>query len=207
MHPGPFTLYDIIQEDSETYLEICQIKYKLNSKLRHTVEKNLKPADSTKIEQCKEHNDTQFILLNECKESVLQRLRINEFSPKMRNLLKYYSSTLDHYLNWYNYNQLKPPNMPSEMIYKVGIFSANRDFSKVLIGDATYQLRESQSKIVEVLHNSTDKGVDGLTYEEIARKTGLTTSGKMSNYFKTQVRVKHLFKYSRWDKRYSLITE
>ena len=197
MYPGPFTLYDIIQEDSETYLEICQIKYKLKSKLRHKLERKLEPANSTKIKQCKEHNDNQFILLNECKESVLQRLRINKFSPKMRNLLKYYSSTLDHYLNWYNYNQLKPPNMPSEMVYKVGIFSANRDFSKVLIGDNTYQLSESQSKIVDALYESTREGVDGLTYKEIARRTGLTSYGKMSNYYQTQVRVKHLFNYSK----------
>ena len=90
---------------------------------------------------------------------------------------------------------------------KIGIFFANRDFSIISIGDTTYQLRESQSKIVQVLYESADDGVDGLTYQEIARRTGLTTYSKMSNYFQARLRVKDLLKYSKQNQRYSLITE
>ena len=206
MYSGPFKLLDIVKKDGDNILEITDIIYKLKSKLRHRLEVEKKPVESASIEKCKKDNDTQFKLLNDCNETAERRLIRNKRSPKMKNLIKYYASTLDHYLNWYKDNQFDPPDTLSAMHNTKGIFSANSDFSKISIGNATYQLIESQSKIVQVLYKNVIEGVDGLTYTEIANRTGLTTYGKMSNYFQNEVKVRHLFKYSRRDGKYSLIT-
>ena len=90
---------------------------------------------------------------------------------------------------------------------KMGIFSAKEDFSEVSIGGMNYQLTPSQSKIVKVLYESACEGVDKLTYQEIANRTGLTSYSRLSSYFQAELRVFDLFKYSKRDRRYSLITE
>ena len=90
---------------------------------------------------------------------------------------------------------------------KNGIFSGNLDFSIISIGQTIYRLSESQSKIVKVLYESANEGVVGLTYPEIANRTGLTSYSKVSSYFQSELRWNDLLKYSKQSRRYSLITE
>ena len=93
------------------------------------------------------------------------------------------------------------------MLNENGIFYANSDFSFIRIRNNNYELTESQSKIVKVLYKSANEGVIGLTYSEIANRTGLTSYSRMSSYFQSELRWNDLLKYSKQSRRYSLITE
>ena len=207
MNLGPYTLFDVVEQNKKAFFQICAITLDIKEPLNHSLTLNYFSLNSNTLETCKEHNDEQVSSINQFIEEVRDYLNANPDSTKRKNQLEYLSNALDHFVNWYKKTQLDFPDTPTIMPNKIGIFSANRDFSIVSIGDTTYRLRESQSKIVQVLYESADDGVDGLTYPEIARRTGLTTYSKMSNYFQARLRVKDLLKYSKQNQRYSLITE
>ena len=207
MNLGPYTLFDIIDTGEGELFQVTEIVYDIEARLNHTSESKYNHFKDYTLETCRVKNDEQVNTLNQSIEEVRDYLSTNPDSTKRKNQLEYLSNTLDHFVNWYEENQLPFPNVPPIMPNKIGTFSANRDFSEISIGDTIYRLRESQSKIVQVLYESADDGVDGLTYPEIARRTGLTTYSKMSSYFQTRLRVKDLLKYSRRNRRYSLITE
>ena len=207
MNLGPYTLFDVVEQNEEASFQICVITLDIKEPLNHYLTLNYFPLDSNNLETCKEHNDEQVSSINQSIEEVRGYLSANPDSTKRKNQLEYLSNTLDHFVNWYEENQLPFPDTPTIMPNKIGIFSANRDFSIISIRDTIFRLRESQSKIVQVLYESADDGVDGLTYPEIARRTGLTTYSKMSNYFQARLRVKDLLKYSKQNRRYTLITE
>ena len=207
MNLGPYTLFDIIDTGEGELFQVTEIVYDIEARLNHTSESKYNHFKDYTLETCRVKNDEQVNTLNQSIEEVRDYLSTNPDSTKRKNQLEYLSNTLDHFVNWYEENQLPFPNVPPIMPNKIGTFSANRDFSEISIGDTIYRLRESQSKIVQVLYESAYDGVDGLTYPEIARRTGLTTYSKMSNYFQARLRVKDLLKYSRRNRRYSLITE
>jgi len=207
MNLGPYRLFDIIEQNEESFFQICTIVFDIEEPLNHSFTPNNISPDNKTLETCKEHNDGQVSSINQFIEKVKDYLSANPNSTKRKSQLEYLSNTLDHFVNWYEENQLPFPDTPTIMPNKIGIFSANRDFSIISIRDTTFRLRESQSKIVQVLYESADDGVDGLTYPEIARRTGLTTYSKMSNYFQARLRVKDLLKYSKRNQRYTLITE
>ena len=207
MNLGPYTLFDIIDTGEGELFQVTEIVYDIEARLNHTSESKYNHFKDYTLETCRVKNDEQVNTLNQSIEEVRDYLSTNPDSTKRKNQLEYLSNALDHYVNWYKKNQLNFPDTPTIMPNKIGIFSANRDFSIVSIGDTIYRLRESQSKIVKVLYESANEGVDGLTYQVISNKAGLTSSSKMSNYFQAEHRVSNLFKYSRRDQRYSLITE
>jgi len=207
MYLGPYTLFDIIEQNGESFFQNCTIVFDIEKLLNHFLTLNDFPLDDKTLKTCKEHNDKQVSSLNQSIEEVRDYLNANPDSTKRKNQLEYLSNALDHYVNWYKKTQFNFSDTPTIMPNKIGIFSANRDFSIISIRDTTFRLRESQSKIVQVLYESADDGVDGLTYPEIARRTGLTTYSKMSNYFQARLRVKDLLKYSKQNRRYTLITE
>jgi hypothetical protein len=207
MYLGPYTLFDIIEQNGESFFQNCTIVFDIEKLLNHFLTLNDFPLDDKTLKTCKEHNDKQVSSLNQSIEEVRDYLNANPDSTKRKNQLEYLSNALDHYVNWYKKTQFNFSDTPTIMPNKIGIFSANRDFSIVSIRDVPYQLRPSQSKIVKVLYESACEGVDGLTYQVISNKAGLTSSSKMSNYFQAEHRVSNLFKYSRRDRRYSLITE
>tara|TARA_B100000949_G_scaffold220605_1_gene220683 strand:+ start:210 stop:833 length:624 start_codon:yes stop_codon:yes gene_type:complete len=207
MYLGEYTLFDILKQNGEEVFQICVITFDIKEPLNHSLTLNNLPLEGRTPDSCKEHNDGQVSSINQFIEKVKDYLSANPNSTKRKSQLEYLSNTLDHFVNWYEENQLPFPDTATIMPNKIGIFSANRDFSIISIRDTTFRLRESQSKIVQVLYESADDGVDGLTYPEIARRTGLTTYSKMSNYFQARLRVKDLLKYSKQNQRYSLITE
>ena len=207
MNLGPYTLFDVVEQNKKAFFQICAITLDIKEPLNHSLTLNDFPLDSNNLETCKEHNDEQVISINQFIEKVKDYLSANPNSTKRKNQLEYLSNTLDHFVNWYEENQLPFPDTPTIMPNKIGIFSANRDFSIIEIEDNTYKLTESQSKIIKVLYESANEGVDGLTYQEIANRTGLTSYSRMSSYFQSELRWNDLLKYSKRNRRYSLITE
>ena len=207
MNLGPYTLFDIIDTGEGELFQVTEIVYDIEARLNHTSESKYNHFKDDTLETCRVKNDEQVNTLNQSIEEVRDYLSTNPDSTKRKNQLEYLSNTLDHFVNWYEENQLPFPDTPTIMPNKIGIFSANRDFSIIEIEDNTYKLTENQSKIIKVLYESTNEGVDGLTYQEIARRTGLTTYSKMSNYFQARLRVKDLLEYSKQNRRYTLITE
>ena len=206
MYLGPYTLFDIIEQNGESFFQNCTIVFDIEKLLNHFLTLNDFPLDDKTLKTCKEHNDKQVSSLNQSIEEVRDYLNANPDSTKRKNQLVYLSNTLDHFVNFYSDNKLPLPDVPTFMPNKMGIFSANKDFSEVSIGDMNYQLTPSQSKIVKVLYESACEGMDGLTYQEIANRTGLTSYSRLSSYFQAELRVFNLFKYSKRDRRYSLIT-
>ena len=206
MYLGPYTLFDIIEQNGESFFQNCTIVFDIEKLLNHFLTLNDFPLDDKTLKTCKEHNDKQVSSINQSIGEVRDFLSANPDSTKRKNQLVYLSNTLDHFVNFYSDNKLPLPDVPTFMPNKMGIFSANKDFSQVSIGDVPYQLTPSQSKIVKVLYESACEGMDGLTYQEIANRTGLTSYSRLSSYFQAELRVFDLFKYSKRDRRYSLIT-
>ena len=207
MNLGPYTLFDIVEQNEEASFQICVITFDIKEPLNHSLTLNNLPLEGRTPDSCKEHNDGQVSSINQFIEKVKDYLSANPNSTKRKSQLEYLSNTLDHFVNWYEENQLPFPDTPTIMPNKIGIFSANRDFSIIEIEDNTYKLTESQSKIIKVLYESANEGVDGLTYQEIANRTGLTSYSRLSSYFQSELRWKDLLKYSKRNRRYSLITE
>ena len=207
MYLGPFKLYDIINTGKKGRLEVTIISFDPDDKLYLLFSSEENPDETATVDSCREHNDKQVSSINQSIGEVRDFLSANPDSTKRKNQLVYLSNTLDHFVNFYSDNKLPLPDVPTFMPNKMGIFSAKEDFSEVSIGGMNYQLTPSQSKIVKVLYESACEDVDKLTYQEIANRTGLTSYSRLSSYFQAELRVFDLFKYSKRDRRYSLITE
>jgi len=207
MFLGPYKLFDIINLGIVKQLQITKITFDLESKLNHIMKSKEYDIGDNTLDTCKEYNEEQFITLTESIEDVRGYLSANPDSTKRKNQLEYLSNTLDHFITWYEDKKLSLPDFSTLMPNKNGIFSGNLDFSIISIGQTIYRLSESQSKIVKALYESTAEGVDGLTYQEIANRAGLTSSSRLSSYFQSELRWNDLLKHSRQNRRYSLITE
>ena len=207
MFLGPYKLFDIINLGIVKQLRITKITFDLELKLNHTIESKEVDIEDNTFDNCKENNEAQFITLKESIEKVRGYLKANPNSIKRKNQLEYLSNTLDHFVNWYEDKELSLPDFSNFMPNKIGIFSANLDFSVISIGQTIHRLSENQSKIIKALYNSISDGVDGLTYQEIANRAGLTSSSRVSSYFQSELRWDDLLKYSKLSRRYSLITK
>ena len=53
---GPYSLYDIIQEEGEDKFEITAINFDINHKLNHNLKSKTFPLGNNTIETCKERN-------------------------------------------------------------------------------------------------------------------------------------------------------
>ena len=207
MFLGPYKLFDIINLGIVKQLRITKITFDLELKLNHTIESKEVDIEDNTFDNCKENNEAQFITLKESIEKVRGYLKANPNSTKRKNQLEYLSNTLDHFVNWYEDKALSLPDFSNFMPNKIGIFSANLDFSVISIGQTIHRLSENQSKIIKALYNSISDGVDGLTYQEIANRAGLTSSSRVSSYFQSELRWDDLLKYSKLSRRYSLKTK
>ena len=204
MFLGPYNLYDIISVNEKSTLEITAIVFDLNKKLYHYFIQNHLSLNSKTIKYCIKENNAQVELINLSIAEVRILLKDNPDSTKRKTQLKYLSNTLDHFVNWYDKNKLIIPKRAPELKWNKGSFYANQDFSIITINDDTYNLSPNQSKVVGLLFNNLTNALDGLSYSDMVRKTDLTHSGKLSNYFKGSPRVGDLFNYSRRTGKYSL---
>ena len=207
MNLEPYRLFDIINAGRVELFQITEIIYDIEAKLNNTLDSVEYHLENNTLETCKEHNDVQVSTITQSIEEVRGYLSTNPDSTKRKNQLEYLSNTLDHFINWYEDKKLSLPDFSTLMPNKNGIFSGNLDFSIISIGQTIYRLSESQSKIIKALYKSTAEGVDGLTYQEIANRAGLTSSSRLSSYFQSELRWNDLLKHSRQNRRYSLITE
>ena len=207
MFLGPYTLFDIVEQNKETRFKIRFINFEIEELLNHTASDTYQPLNNNSLETCKNKNDRQVELLYFSISKVKLFFKENPDSTKRKNQIEYLSNTLDHFVNWYDDNKLIIPKRAPELKWNKGSFFANQDFSIITIKDETYSLRPNQSKVVGLLFKNLTDELDGLSYPELARELDLThnrVGTKLSNYFKDLPRVGDLFNYSRKTGKYSL---
>ena len=204
MNLGPYTLFDIDEQNEETQFKIRVINFEIEELLNHTASDTYLPLNNNSLETCKNKNDKQLELLYFSKSKVKLFFKENPDSTKRKNQLEYLSNTLDHFVNWYDKNKLIIPKRAPELKWNKGSFYANQDFSIITINDETYNLSPNQSKVVGLLFKNLYDELDGLSYRDIVRDIDLTRSGKLSNYFKDSPKVRNLFNFSRRTGKYSL---
>tara|TARA_B110000438_G_C15699875_1_gene600567 strand:- start:270 stop:899 length:630 start_codon:yes stop_codon:yes gene_type:complete len=207
MFLGPYTIFDILDLGIVKQLRVTKITFDLELKLNHTMKSKEYDIEDNTFDNCKENNEAQFITLKESIEKVRGYLKANPNSTKRKNQLEYLSNTFDHFINWYEENELQLPHKFSIMQWSKGSFSANKDFSRINVDNKLYRLRRNQSKVVKLLFKNLSDELDGLTYPELAKELDLThnrVGSKLSNYFKGSPIVGDLFNYSRRTGKYSL---
>ena len=111
MNLGPYTLFDVVEQNKKAFFQICAITLDIKEPLNHSLTRNYFPLDSTNLETCKEHNDEQVKLLLESKSEVERYL--NQFNGGTKRLAQrdYIVNTLEHFRNWYNEQGLDFPDM------------------------------------------------------------------------------------------------
>ena len=204
MFLGPYTLFDIVGQNEKAQFEISVISFEIKEPLNHTLTSTYDALKKRNIETCKEHNNEQVKSITKSIEEVKKLLDENPFSTKRKNQLEYLSNTLDHFVNWYGTNDFQFPQKLSLMEWSKGSFFANKDFSRINVDNNLYRLRRNQSKVVKLLFENLTDELDGLSYYEMARELDLTSTGKLSNYFKDSPKVGDVFNYSRRTGKYSL---
>ena len=206
MNPGPYTLFDIVEQNEEASFQICVITFDIKEPLNHSLTLNNLPLEGRTPDSCKEHNDEQVSSINQSILEVKDLLTNNPSSTKRKSQLEYLSNTLDHFVNWYKDKELPMPDKPPVMEWNKGSFSANKNFSIIKIKNKSFSLRRNQPKIVELLFQNLKNELGGLSYPELARELGLTNNynSKLSNYFKDSPRVRDVFNHSKRTGKYSL---
>ena len=110
MNPGPYTLFDIVEQNEETQFEICVINFDIKEPLNHTLTFNYQPLKERTIETCKEHNDEQVKLLLESKTELEKEIKQGYDGSKTLAQLDYIKNALKHFRNWYNKQGLAFPD-------------------------------------------------------------------------------------------------
>ena len=110
MNLGPYTLFDVVEQNEEASFQICVITLDIKEPLNHYLTLNYFPLDSNNLETCKEHNDEQVKLLLESKAEVERYL--TQFNGGTKRLAQrdYIVNTLEHFRNWYNEQGLDFPD-------------------------------------------------------------------------------------------------
>ena len=70
MNLGPYRLFDIIEQNEESFFQICTIVFDIKKTLNHSFTPNYFSPDNNTLETCKEHNDEQVKILLESKSEV-----------------------------------------------------------------------------------------------------------------------------------------
>ena len=206
MNLGPYTLFDIDEQNEETQFKIRVINFEIEELLNHTASDTYLPLNNNSLETCKNKNDRQVELLYFSLRKIRLLFKENPDSTKRKNQLEYLSNTLDHFVNWYEDNKFQIPDKIPLLEWSKGSFSANKNFSIIKIKNKSYSLRRNQPKIVELLFQNLTDELDGLSYKDLSKELDLTSYGKLSNYFKDSPRVRDLFNYSRRNGKYTLKT-
>ena len=106
MNLGPYTLFDIVEQNEEASFQICVITFDIKEPLNHSLTLNNLPLEGRTPDSCKEHNDGQVSSINQFIEKVKDYLSANPNSRKRKSQLEYLSNTLDHFINWYEDKKL-----------------------------------------------------------------------------------------------------
>ena len=206
MFLGPYTLFDIDEQNEGPQFKIRVINFEIEELLNHTASDTYQPLSNNSLETCKNKNDRQVELLYFSISKVKLFFKENPDSTKRKNQLEYLSNTLDHFVNWYEDNKFQIPDKIPLLEWRKGSFSANKNFSIIKIKNKSFSLKRNQPKIVEILFKNLTDELDGLSYKDLSRELDLTSYGKLSNYFKDSPRVRDLFNYSRRNGKYTLKT-
>lgn len=206
MFLGPYTLFDIDEQNEGPQFKIRVINFEIEELLNHTASDTYQPLSNNSLETCKNKNDRQVELLYFSISKVKLFFKENPDSTKRKNQLEYLSNTLDHFVNWYEDNKFQIPDKIPLLEWSKYSFSANKNFSIIKIKDKSFSLKRNQPKIVEILFKNLTDELDGLSYKDLSRELDLTSYGKLSNYFKDSPRVRDLFNYSRRNGKYTLKT-
>ena len=198
-----YKLFEIIDAGGVHLLQVVKINYNLNKRLKHDLDIQQFDINKETEMTCLEHNNEQVKSITKSIVEVKKLLDENPFSSKRKTQLEYLSNTLDHFVNWYGTNDLQLPQKLYLMEWSKGSFSANKDFSRISVDKKQHRLRRNQSKIVKLLFKNLTNELDGLSYSEMARVLDLTSTGKLSNYFKDSPRVGDVFSHSRSTGKYS----
>ena len=206
MFLGPYTLFDIDEQNEGPQFKIRVINFEIEELLNHTASDTYQPLSNNSLETCKNKNDRQVELLYFSISKVKLFFKENPDSTKRKNQLEYLSNTLDHFVNWYEDNKFQIPDKIPLLKWSKYSFSANKNFSIIKIKNKSFSLKRNQPKIVEILFKNLTDELDGLSYKDLSRELDLTSYGKLSNYFKDSPRVRDLFNYSRRNGKYTLKT-
>jgi hypothetical protein len=206
MFLGPYTLFDIDEQNEGPQFKIRVINFEIEELLNHTASDTYQPLSNNSLETCKNKNDRQVELLYFSISKVKLFFKENPDSTKRKNQLEYLSNTLDHFVNWYEDNKFQIPDKIPLLEWSKYSFSANKNFSIIKIKNKSFSLKRNQPKIVEILFKNLTDELDGLSYKDLSRELDLTSYGKLSNYFKDSPRVRDLFNYSRRNGKYTLKT-
>ena len=206
MFLGPYTLFDIDEQNEGPQFKIRVINFEIEELLNHTASDTYQPLSNNSLETCKNKNDRQVELLYFSLRKIRLLFKENPDSTKRKNQLEYLSNTLDHFVNWYEDNKFQIPDKIPLLEWSKYSFSANKNFSIIKIKNKSFSLKRNQPKIVEILFKNLTDELDGLSYKDLSRELDLTSYGKLSNYFKDSPRVRDLFNYSRRNGKYTLKT-
>jgi hypothetical protein len=110
MNPGPYTLFDIVEQNEETQFEICVINFDIKEPLNHTLTPNYQTLKERTIETCKEHNDEQVKLLLESKAEIEREISQGYDGSKTLTQLDYIKNALKHFRKWYKNQELEFPD-------------------------------------------------------------------------------------------------
>ena len=204
MNLGPYTLFDIDEQNEEPQFKIRVINFEIEELLNHTASDTYQPLSNNSLETCKNKNDRQVELLYFSISKVKLFFKENPDSTKRKNQLEYLSNTLDHFVNWYEDNKFQIPDKIPLLEWSKCSFSANKNFSIIKIKNKSFSLKRNQPKIVEILFKNLTDELDGLSYKDLSKELDLTSYGKLSNYFKDSPRVRDLFNYTRRNGKYTL---
>jgi len=110
LYLGPYTLYEIVEQNEETFLKIWAIDLDIKYPLNHSFKSNCFPLNGNNLETCKKQNDEQFKLLLESKAEIEIEISLGNDGSKIYTQLDYIKNTLTHFRKWYKKKGLELPD-------------------------------------------------------------------------------------------------
>ena len=110
MYLGPYTLFEIVEQNEETFLKIWAIDLDIKHPLNHSFKSNCFPLNGNNLETCKKQNDEQFKLLLESKAEIEIEISQGYDGSKTFTQLDYIKNTLIHFRKWYKEKGLEFPD-------------------------------------------------------------------------------------------------
>ena len=110
MYLGPYTLFEIVEQNEETSLKIWAIDLDIKHPFNHSFKSNCFPLNGNNLETCKKQNDEQFKLLLESKAEIEIEISQGYGGSKTFTQLDYIKNTLIHFRKWYKEKGLEFPD-------------------------------------------------------------------------------------------------